>query len=187
MPLFSSERERRLWGFALAVVVAIYSTLGLAATLAEEVRSRARIDVVFVVGFLLVLATIASEGLRRRPRGIEIVVVLGIAAVCLMIFVRMAIPVAERTHLIEYGVLSIFIYEALAERARSGGRVYVPAVLAILLTTTLGIIDEYIQLLLPHRIFDPRDILFNFLAGFMAITASKVLSWVRQGLESIRA
>ena len=31
---FTSERERRLWAWTLAVVVAIYSTLGLARTLA---------------------------------------------------------------------------------------------------------------------------------------------------------
>lgn len=168
------------------MVVAIYSTLGLAATLAEELRNRGRIDVVFVVGFLLVLATIASQGLRRRPRGAEIVVVLGIAAVYLMVFVRMAIPVEERTHLIEYGVLSIFIYEALAERARRGGGGHFSALLAVLLTTFFGVADEYIQHFLPERTFDPRDILFNFLAGFMAIAASKALGWVRAKSDRIR-
>ena len=33
--LFTSDRERRLWICALAVVVAIYSTPGLVGTLAE--------------------------------------------------------------------------------------------------------------------------------------------------------
>ena len=35
---FSSERERRLWAWTLAVVVAIYSTMGLARTLAGALR-----------------------------------------------------------------------------------------------------------------------------------------------------
>jgi len=34
MPLFSSRREQYLWVWTLTVVVAIYSTLGLARTLA---------------------------------------------------------------------------------------------------------------------------------------------------------
>ena len=33
-PLFASKRERRLWAWTLAVVATIYSTLGLARTLA---------------------------------------------------------------------------------------------------------------------------------------------------------
>ena len=35
MDLFTSDRERRLWLWTLAVLVAIYSTLGLARALVE--------------------------------------------------------------------------------------------------------------------------------------------------------
>ena len=38
MRLFASGRERRMWLWTLAVVVAIYSTLGLTGTLAEWLR-----------------------------------------------------------------------------------------------------------------------------------------------------
>ncbi len=180
MALFTSNRERRLWLWALAVVVAIYSTLGLAATLANALRDRGLIDDFFVFSFLLVLATILTQGLKVRPRGLEIGIALGIVAAYLMVFVRMAIPVEERTHLIEYGVVAIFIYEALAERASQERRVPVPALLAILITTLIGILDECIQAFLPNRVFDPRDILFNFLAGVMAVIASVALGWARQ-------
>lgn len=67
MALFASDRERRLWLWTLAVVVAIYSSLG-------------------------------------------------IAAAYVLAFVRMSIP-EERTHLVEYGVVGVFLYQALAERA----------------------------------------------------------------------
>ena len=40
MSLFTSDRERRLWLWTLAVVVAIYSTLGLAGTLAGALREQ---------------------------------------------------------------------------------------------------------------------------------------------------
>ena len=178
-PRFSSDRERRLWAWTLAVVVAIYSTLGLAATLAGTLREQGLIGAVFVLCFLLVLATIVTQGLKTRPGGVEICVALGVAAAYLMVFVRMTIPVTERTHLIEYGVVAVFIYEALTERASQGRSVPVPALLAVLATSLIGVLDECIQAILPSRFFDPRDILFNFLAGVMAIVASAALRWAR--------
>jgi len=180
MPLFSSKRERRLWAWTLAVVLAIYSTLGVAATLAGVLRNRSLIDSFFVFGFLLVLATIATQGLRTRPGGVEICVALGVAAAYLMVFVRMAIPVEERTHLIEYGVVAVFIYEALTERVSNGHRVPVPALLAVLATSLFGAIDECIQGILRSRVFETRDIMVNILAGVMAVAASVTLGWARR-------
>ncbi|MDJ0923997.1 MAG: VanZ family protein [Acidimicrobiia bacterium] len=174
---FASAREQRLWMWTLAVVVGIYSTLGLARTLAGVLRARDLLDGLFVLGFLLVLGTIAWQGIRRRPGGLEVAVVLGVAAVYLLVFVRMGIP-EERTHLVEYGVLAVLIYEALLERARNGRRVPMPAVLAVLGTALLGALDEGIQAVLPNRVFDPVDMLVNFLAGLMAVGASVALSRV---------
>lgn len=179
-PFFSSNRERRLWTWTLAVVVAIYSTLGLAGALARTLRDRDLLDGVFVFGFLLVLATIAWQGLRRRPGGAEIGVALGVLAAYLMVFVRMGIPVVERTHLIEYGVVAVFIHTALMERASQGRRVPLPVLLAVLATALVGVLDECIQALLPNRVFDPRDILFNLLAAVMAVAASVALDWARR-------
>ncbi|MDH3599268.1 MAG: VanZ family protein, partial [Candidatus Tectomicrobia bacterium] len=148
MLLFSSDRERRLWTWTLAVVVAIYSTLSLARTLAGALRDSGLLEASFVLGLLLVGATIVTQGLKTRPGGSEIGVALGVAATYLMVFVRMAIP-EERTHLIEYGVVAIFIHEALTERASQGRRVPVPALLAVLATALVGVLDECIQAFLP--------------------------------------
>ena len=183
MTLFSSARERRLWLWTLAVVVAIYSTLGLAATLAEVLREHGLLQpasvVLFLLGMLLVGATIFTQGVKVRPGGAEIVVALGITAAYLMVFLRMAV-LEERTHLIEYGVLGVFIHAALAERASQGRRVPLPPLLAILATAALGLLDECIQAFLPSRVFDPQDILFNVLAGTMAVSASVALAWARR-------
>ncbi len=177
--LLTSARERRLWVWTLAAVVAIYSTLGLARTLAGVLRDRNMLDSLFVLGFLLVLATIAWQGLKKRPGGAEIGVALGVAAVYLMAFVRMGIP-EERTHLVEYGVVGVFIYEALTERLSQGRRVPQPALLAVVGTAFLGVLDEGIQAVLPSRVFDPVDILVNVLAGMMAVGASLALGWARR-------
>ncbi|MCP4318163.1 MAG: VanZ family protein, partial [Hyphomicrobiales bacterium] len=104
---------------------------------------------------------------------------MGVTAVYLLVFVRMVSP-AERTHLIEYGVLAVFIHKALAECANNGRSVPVPALLAVLATALLGVFDECIQAFLPSRVFDPLDIVVNVLAGLMAVGASVVLAWVRR-------
>ena len=181
MSLFSSGRERCLWLWTLAVVVAIYSTLGLTGTFAEGLRQYGLLNaaVFFLLGMFLVGATIVTQGIEVRPGGAEIAVALGVVAAYLMVFTRTAI-LEERTHLIEYGVLGVFIHEALAERARRGRRVLLSPLIAVLLTAALGAVDEGIQWFLPNRVFDPQDILFNLLAGTMSIGAVMTLAWARR-------
>lgn len=176
-PLFSSARERRLWAWTLVVVVTIYSTLGLATTLIEVLHNRELFDSTFLVGFFLIWAAILTQGLKVRPRRLEISVAFGIIAVYLMLFARMGIP--ERTHLFEYSVVALFIYEALTERASQGRRVPMRALLAILITSFIGALDEGIQLFLPNRVFDPIDILFNVIASVMGVSVSATLGWAR--------
>jgi ribose/xylose/arabinose/galactoside ABC-type transport system permease subunit len=152
--LFISDRERRLWTWTLVVVVAIYSTLGLARMLAGELRDRELLDASFLLGMLLIGAAIVTLALKTKTGDVEIGIALGVAAVYLLVFLRMAIP-EERSHLIEYGVVAVFIHEALRERASHGRRVPVPALLAVGATALVGLLDKVIQGLLPSRVFEP--------------------------------
>ena len=78
---------------------------------------------------------------RTRPGRAEIGVALGVGAVYLLMFLRISIP-EENTHVIEYSLLAVLIYEALLERATQGGRVPRPEILAITITALLGLLDE---------------------------------------------
>ena len=176
---FSSNRERRLWSCAGAVVVAIYATLGLARRLADALSGSGLGEGLFILACLLVLAAVVTQGLTKRPGGIEIGVALGVAAAYVLVFARMAVP-TERSHLIEYAVVALLIHEALAERAANGRRVPVPALLAVFATVLAGALDECIQWFLPSRVFDPVDMLFNALAAVWAVGASAALSWARR-------
>lgn len=178
MPRFTSARERRLWLWTLAVVAAIFAMLGLSGSLADVLDDDNVAAVGFGLALLLVGATILTQGLQARPRGVEIAIALGIAAVALMVLLRFTL--AERTHLIEYGVLAVFIHAALAERRNRGRRVPAPPLLAILAAALIGTVDESIQLALPSRVFDPEDILFNVLAAIVAVVASVALGWIRR-------
>jgi hypothetical protein len=169
----------------LAVVAAIYSTLGLTATLANALLEAGVFTNAFIAAFFLMLIAVLTQGLKARPRGFEIGVGIGIVAVYLMVFARMGI--VERTHLFEYSIVATLIYEALKERARQGRHVRVPALLAILLSSLIGVIDEVIQLFLPSRVFDPIDMGFNTLASSMAVIANVALTWTRTWWQGQRA
>ena len=177
--LFSSEREKRLWLWALAVLVAIYSTLGPVQELATWLRERNLLRVSTSALLLVVGATIAVRWARTRPGRREVGVALGVTAVYLTALIRMPIP-EERTHLFEYGLVAILIYHALTERRRNDRRVPAPAVLAVAATALLGWIDEGIQSLLPSRVYDLRDVGFNALALLMAIVSSLLLARARR-------
>ena len=180
MPLFSSPRERRLWLWTLAVVVAIYSTLFFGSTVAGVLRESGALEgAIFLGAMALVGATVLAQGLRARPGGVEVAVALGVAVVYLLVLMRIASPV-ERSHLIEYSVLAVFVYEALTERASHGRFVPAPALLAFLATALVGAVDEGVQWFLPGRVYDPVDIVFNVLAGVMAVGASVALGWARR-------
>ena len=186
MALFVTVRERRLWLWALATVVAIYSTLGLTGTLARRTSEGGEpLDVILFFFVMSLLGmTVVTHGLRIRPRGAEIGVLLGAVVVYFMMFARMTM--AERTHLIEYSVVAVFIHEALAERKEQGRPVASPALLAIAATTLIGTLDEFIQVFLPDRVFDPIDILFNFLAAAMTVATLTTLRWARARARSPR-
>ncbi len=179
MSLFTSNRERRLWLWALAVMVAIYSTLGPARTLVDALRERNLLRLSFAVVVLLVVVAIVAQWVKRRPGWREIGVALGVALAYWMTFLRMDNP-AERTHLIEYGVVAALIHQALLERVHHGRPVPGPAALTVAITGLLGLLDEGIQAVLPSRVFDWNDVFFNALAGFMVIVARLAIPPVRR-------
>ncbi len=182
MTFFSSHRERRLWLWVLVVMAAIYATLGLAQTLAATLEERGLLDIslgLFLLCMFLVAVTVLTQGLKVRPGGAEVAVFIGVVTAYLLVLTRMTVP-TERSHLIEYSIVGVLIYEALTERKSQGRSVPLPPVLAVLLTAALGVLDEGIQWLLPNRVFDPVDILFNLLAGTMAVAGSVALAWARR-------
>ena len=175
---FTSKREKRLWIWVLVIIIGIYSLIFIGRPLSGYLRERAMLTNAFWVAIWLTLATVLWHGWKRKIGRLEIGVWMGVAAVYLLVLLRMAVP-EERSHLIEYSVLAIFIHEALKERKNNGGEVWRPAILAIIITTGIGLLDEAIQLIVPNRVFDPIDMVFNTGAAIMAITASSAITWSR--------
>lgn len=184
MSIFTTPRERTLWIWTAVAVIGIYATLGVAGSLAEVLAARRMMDGLFVRAFMIMVPTIAMIVIVRRPGPRHFFVAIGVGAVYMMLGARLGIPVAERSHLFEYGVVAVLIHQALLERGRGGRGVRYPAIVAFLATATLGCIDEGIQWLIPNRVFDPIDMGFNVLAAFITIAGSVVLmriqTWMRE-------
>ncbi len=173
------KEKKRLWTAVIVVIIGIYSLIFVGRPLSGYLRERELLTNGFWLAIALVLATVLWHGWKRYSGPLEIGIWLGIIAIYLLVLLRMAVP-EERSHLIEYGVLAIFIYEALLERQKSVGKIKHAWLKAILMASVIGILDESIQLLVPERVFDPIDIAFNTLAAILAVGGSLLISWVRR-------
>ncbi len=184
MPAFTSTRERHLWAWALGVVVAIYSTLGLARLVVELLRERNLLRPTVVTLLLGVGLALVVQLVRSRPGWREVAVAMGFAIVYTLLLVGME-RAEERLHVVEYGLLAVLIHLALEERRENGGNTPGPSwLLAVVAAATLGWIDEGIQAVLPSRVYDLRDVALNAAAGVLAIGAMAALAAARRSSPS---
>jgi len=151
-------------------MAAIYATLGPAQVVADSLREHNVLEMALWVALILFVGSIIALWIKRPPGWRDIGVALGVALAYLIVFIRIQNS-AERTHLIEYGIVAGLIHQALLIRVRNGHHVPMPAALTVAVTATLGLFDEIIQATLPTRTFDVRDIFFNAFAAFMVIIA----------------
>ena len=158
------------------VVAGIYSTILLGSKLSLIATDQSA-AVVFLLTMFLVTVMVFTQGLSRQRRTLQAGVILGVLAVYAMVFLR--VNIAERTHLIEYSVVAVLVFEALTERYKNRRSRVAVAVTAIAVSSLIGIVDECIQLAVPDRVFDGRDIFFNLSASSMAVIAVTVLRWAR--------
>ncbi len=160
----------------LAIVMAIYATLGFTPAISGVLRENGLLELAFAAGAGLVALVVVIHGLKSNGAGV--VFLLSVLAVYLLVLVRIESP-EERTHIVEYGVLAILLFEAFAERAKNDRYALTPSFSAIILASAIGVADELIQAWLPNRVFDLRDIAFNILASALAVLSSMTLAWMR--------
>ena len=113
---------------------------------------------------LLLLGTLLRQGLRHP-------FLQGTFLLCLifLFFISMGQvrrPI-EKIHFSEYGFLSLLLFRLIRHGVRSRG-CYGWTLLGVCL---IGFLDELLQGLLPNRVYDPRDIGMNGLAGAIGLVA----------------
>lgn len=176
---FRSAQERWLWTCALCVQLGIWATLPLAGRLVGWLEGWYPLELVFFVAFVALMSAVAWAALRSPRRTPRDWLVAALVAVSALLVTRTGIPLVERSHLIEYGLLAVLIFHALDARRAAGGAVRWVALPAIGGTALLGLVDEAIQAVLPGRVFDPRDLLFNGLAAVSTVGMTVLLRAIR--------
>lgn len=173
----TSAFEKRLWIGASVVTAAIYSTLFLGRPLLELFGDQNIQAILFLTGMFLVGLVIVISGVLTQNGKVVFVLYFGILAVYFMLFVRLGL--AERSHVIEYSVLAILIYNALKERQKNGITIRALPFAAMIITFIIGVLDECLQLVIPNRHFDFADILFNGMVIVLAILSSIFINWIK--------
>ena len=177
MSIFTSKRERNLWLALAAALAGIYASMGhapaIVATLGANILEQVGDNL--VLALLILLVAIPIGFIRKGARKTEAAIWAGIVALYLLAWLRLG-SLEARTHLVEYSMVAGLIHEALLERRANGRNVPSPALLALTIAVLLGWIDEGVQSLLPNRVGDMMDVLFNTLAALLIIGARQVLA-----------
>jgi hypothetical protein len=183
VPRFDSEREKRLWAAAGFTLLVICASIYPARTIVDFLRSRNLLRLTVGAVFLATGVSLLLFLARSRPRWREIVTLTVAALVYAGVLAIMQQP-EERLHFLEYGALAGFLEAALRERwqAGTGGARTAAAAAAGLATgatALLGWLDEGIQLFVPMRVYDWRDVGFNAAAGALLVTLANLRRWAR--------
>lgn len=115
---------------------------------------------IIVNSFLIIIAILVFYYFIKRGITKTVMVVIPVILSLFWLF-HLERP-EERIHFIEYGILGVLVFKALGK----GFKKIIIAILFILLTGTL---DEIIQFILPNRVGDIRDIIFNVIGGSLGV------------------
>jgi len=109
----------------------------------------------------------------RLADWVAFVVMAALLCVVTVLLLGLAIP-EERVHFLQYGLMALLARHACAG-TNGRSRIGVSIVLAWLLTSGLGFLDERLQGLVPSRVFDWRDVGMNAGAAAMALLLDELL------------
>jgi hypothetical protein len=161
------EPEWRSWLYAAVWSCVIFCTIPYARAFGDFIITHIGHDFILfaTVAGAIAAAILAFTNLRRRSIPLS---AYGWLAGILSVFIGYAyylrnIPV-EPIHVLEYGILGLLVYRALVHRIRD----YSVYVFATLIVGLIGVFDEYIQWVIPSRVFGLQDIRTNVIAGGLA-------------------
>ena len=173
------EEEWRSWLWAALWTAVILVTIPLARVISDRVADSFGAQIflwltaaAIVAGIMAGLLVLAK---RRLPASAWLCLAIFGGGLLWMAWTLRGNPV-EAFHLVQYGVLSILLYRALLHRVSDNGIYAQAAVLAGI----VGILDEWIQWLIPGRYWGIRDVLINFISA--ALTQGALATGLRPGI-----
>jgi hypothetical protein len=162
----TQQWDWKLWLWALLCTIGILFTVPLARSIQKLVyASIGKEFFTFAVLFVVIsglLATLYFLVFKFRVKNVSQYMWLMISCSIYIYFTfQLKKHPEEAVHLIEYSLLTYFIFKALSYRIRDW-TVYITP---IFLVAFVGTIDEFTQWLLPGRYWSYKDVGINALAG----------------------
>lgn len=159
------SREWVSWLLVAAWSLVIFATIPLARAIQRSVRETVGEQAFLYVVLVAILAAFLAASRQLRGLGriqpAQRAWLVGVLALYAgYAFTLRGNPV-EAVHFLQYGVLGLLAFRALTHRVHDLG-IYLAAALV---GGIVGILDEAMQWLTPQRVWDLRDIWFNFFAA----------------------
>ena len=159
------SREWVSWLVVTAWSLVIFVTIPLARAIQRSVREGLGEQVFLYVVLGSILAALLATLHYLRGLGsispARAAWLVGVAAVYAGYAFNLRRAPEEAIHFLQYGVLGLLAYRALTHRMRDPG-IYLAAALV---GGIVGTLDEAIQWMTPRRVWDLRDVWFNFFAA----------------------
>lgn len=100
------------------------------------------------------------------------VIAVGLLAIIIPVITNYQI---EQAHVLKYGILSLLIF--FSQKNITYTRRFL---LTLLLSSSVGVSEETLQIWIPDRIFDPADIILNLVSCFIGSLYASCLSFSAQ-------
>jgi glycopeptide antibiotics resistance protein len=132
-----------------------------------------RLDLLGYVALIVAILFVLMYMIRHRARfcGFHFLLIAALAGIYFYLLKHQCRFPAEKLHLLEYGVVACLFYRALRTDFPSA-KSYV---LAFLMSSGFGFLDEIIQYLLPNRVFEIRDVMTNVAASALGLVVLALL------------
>jgi len=159
--------KKRAWFLTAGYVTLIYTTLGIVGSFSLWLRrdgwQTAVSTAIMITAFALVLYLIIFV-LKRRSF-MSIVAMMAAGLMYSYIMISFAPAPSDKIHLLEYSLLAALLFYALKIDIAPKSAY----LLAWVITTFTGLVDEMIQYYLPTRAFDLNDLMINAMAAGVAL------------------
>ncbi len=151
-------KQKRIRILLVLYIILIYSTLPLTRGILRWINaSGLNEEFSLMVNVILIVSAIVLLGYLFYKKGHNAMVVLLPVVLVLPVAISLERP-EERIHFLEYFLLGFMVRWAINGRSRQ-----------VVFAIFIGALDEFIQYLLPQRVGDLRDVIFNMVASIAGL------------------
>lgn len=162
--------NRKLWLWAVLFALLIFFTAPVARSI-QQIAYRIFSKEFFTHAVILVIISVLCMLIYffvfrlRIKNPFQYIWLLSCAGLYVYVTLMLRNRPEEAVHLLEYGLLTYFIFKALGHRIRDR-TIYIAAVLIV---SFIGMMDEFIQWILPSRYWSYKDVGINSLSAVIFV------------------